>query len=66
MVCGVDHVNHMQKGTVDDVKRATLETMEIAKPGGGAIVQSADFLEYDTPVENVQAFVDTAIEHASY
>ena len=41
-------------------------TMEIGKPGGRFILQNADFLEYGTPPENVEAFVATAIEHAGY
>jgi uroporphyrinogen decarboxylase len=63
---GVDQVNVIQNGTIDEVRRATVETMEVGKPGGRFILQNADFLEYGTPVENVRAFVETAIEHADY
>lgn len=35
-------------------------------PGGGFILQSADFLEYGTPLENIEAYVDTALQHADY
>jgi uroporphyrinogen-III decarboxylase len=66
MLGGIDQVNVLQKGTVDEVRRATIETMEAGKPGGGFIMQTADFIEYGTPVENVKAFVDTALEHAAY
>lgn len=66
VVGGVDQVLVIQGGSVDDVRRATERTMEIGKPGGRFILQNADFLEYGTPPENVEAFVQTAIEHAGY
>ncbi len=66
IIAGVDQVDVIQKGTVEDVRRATAEAMRIGKPGGGFILQNADFLEYGTPVDNVQAFVQTALEGAWY
>jgi uroporphyrinogen decarboxylase len=66
VVGGVDQVLVIQRGTVDDVRRVTARTMEIGKPGGHFILQNADFLEYGTPPENVEAFVKAAIEHAGY
>jgi uroporphyrinogen decarboxylase len=66
MIGGVDQVNVIQKGSVDDVRRATERTILTGKPGGKFILQSADFLEYGTPVENVEAYVAAAMEHAGY
>jgi uroporphyrinogen-III decarboxylase len=66
VIGGVDQVNVLQKGTVEHVRQATLETLEAGKRNGPFIVQSADFLEYNTPVENVEEFVRTALEHARY
>jgi uroporphyrinogen decarboxylase len=66
MVGGVDQVNVLQNGTVDQVKRATEQTIKIGKPGGKFILQSADFLEYGTPPENLEAFVQVAMENAAY
>ncbi len=66
MLCGVDQVNVLQNGTVEDVRRATKETAMIAKQGGKSILQSADFLEKGTPIENVKAFVETGLEYAGY
>jgi uroporphyrinogen decarboxylase len=63
---GVDQVQVIQNGTVEDVRRATAETMRIGKPGGRFMIQNADFLEYGTPVENVEAFVRTALDEAAY
>lgn len=66
MIGGVDQVNVLQNGTVDDVRRATKDTILTGKPGGKFILQSADFLEYGTPMENLEAYVETAIEYAGY
>jgi len=66
ILSGVDQVNLLQKGGVDDVKRVTERTMKAGKPGGGFIMQNVDFLEYGTPVENVEAYVRTSLEHSDY
>ncbi len=66
IVGGVDQVNVIQNGTIDEIKRATEKTMKIGKPGGKFILQSADFLEYGTPIENLEAYVETAMQHAAY
>jgi len=63
---GVDQVNVLQKGSVDDVKRVTEQTIRIGKPGGKFVIQSADFLEYGTPLENIEAYVSTAMQFAEY
>jgi uroporphyrinogen decarboxylase len=66
ILSGIDQVNILQKGSVEDVKRSTEEIIKAGKPGGKFIMQPVDFLEFGTPVENVEAFVKTAIEHAAY
>jgi uroporphyrinogen-III decarboxylase len=66
MLGGIDQVNILQNGTVDQVKRATADAMQAGKPGGKFIMQPVDFLEYGTPFENVEAYVQTALEHAAY
>lgn len=66
MIGGVDQVNVLQKGSVEQVKQVTAQTMRIGKPGGKFILQSADFLEYGTPLENLEAYVKTALENAEY
>ncbi len=66
MLSGVDQVNVLQKGTIDHVKRATEQVIRTGKPGGGFILQPVDFLEYGTPLENIEAYAATALEHAAY
>ena len=66
MLSGVDQVNVIQKGSAGEVRRATEAVARAGKPGGAFILQNIDFLEYGTPVENVRAFVETALENAGY
>ena len=66
MVGGVDKLELLLNGTVDDVRKAVEKIVRTVKPGGNHILQNADSLEYATPVENVRAYVETAIEHAWY
>ncbi|MDC7227249.1 MAG: uroporphyrinogen decarboxylase family protein, partial [Spirochaetales bacterium] len=63
---GVDQVNVIQKGTVEDVERLTLETLNKGKKFDRYILQSADFLEYGTPIENVEAFARIGLANAEY
>ena len=41
IVSGMDQINVLQQGTVDQVKRATAAAMEIGKPGGGFILNTS-------------------------
>lgn len=66
MLSGIDQVNVLQKGSADQTKRVTEEAMKKGKEGGGFIMQPVDFLEYGTPIENVEAYVETALEFAAY
>ena len=66
MLSGIDQVNVLQGGTIDQVKKMTEETIKTGKPGGKFIMQPVDFLEYGTPLKNVEAYVKTAQENASY
>lgn len=60
MIGNVDQVNVLQKGTADDVRRATEQAITTGKTAEKFILQSADFLEYGTPTENLEAYVETA------
>ncbi len=63
---GVDQVNVIQKGTVVEVEKVTLDTITKGKKLSRFILQSADFLEYDTPLENVEAYARTGLANAEY
>ena len=66
IIGNVDQVNVLQNGTVDEVKRETEHAIKIGKPGGKFILQSADFLEYGTPMDNLEAYVLTAKQFCDY
>jgi len=66
IVGNVDQVNVLKPGPLDRIKKITKETIEIGKVGGQFILQSADFIEYDTPLENLEAYVKTGIEYGEY
>jgi len=66
ILSGVDQVNVLQKGTLDQVRRVTRQTIDTGKPGGRFIMQNVDFLEYNTPLENIEAYAKTALQHADY
>lgn len=66
ILSGIDQVNTLKAGTPEAVKRATEERMKAGKPGGGFIMQPVDFLEYETPEENIAAYVEVAREHSVY
>ncbi len=59
---GIDQVNVIQMGTVEQVEKAVEETLEKAKALPHFILQSADFLSWETPLENVEAFARKALE----
>jgi hypothetical protein len=58
---GVDQVNVLQHGTVEDVRKATLEAIEKGKQFPSFILQNVDFIEYGTPIENVKEFARVAL-----
>ncbi len=66
ILSGIDQVHILRNGRIDQVKQATEQAILAGKPGGGFILQPVDFLEYGTPIENVEAYVTTALEHAGY
>lgn len=63
---GVDQVNVLQKGTPEIIKDVTRQTVLTGKPGGKFLLQSADFIEYNTPIENLEAYVKSGIEYGGY
>ena len=60
---GVDQVNVIQHGTVEDVRRATLAALEKGRQFPSFILQNVDFLEFGTPLENVAEYARTALEN---
>lgn len=66
IVGNIDQVNVLKPGPIDKIKIVTKEAVEIGKVGGKFILQPADFIEYGTPIENLEAFIKTGIEYGGY
>ena len=56
----------MLLGSVDDVIRASKDAIDAAKEGGKFILSTGDQCGRDTPVENIQAMIDTARTYGRY
>ncbi|NCB92034.1 MAG: hypothetical protein EOM40_05600 [Clostridia bacterium] len=63
---GVDQINVIQKGTKEDVRKATLSAIEKGKKFHSFIMQNVDFLEFGTPLENVEEYAKTALANCNY
>ncbi len=64
---GIDSHNVLINGTPESTIEATKEAMKILKPGGNFILSpSHDYLLEETPVENILAMYDTAVEYGKY
>lgn len=62
----IDQVDFLKRATVKEVREKTEELMSIGSPGGGFIFAASDYLEPDTPEENIHMLVDTAIACGCY
>ncbi len=56
----LDQIDFLKTASPADVARATRRLLEIGSPGGRYIFSTSDFLEKNTPLENVRAMIDTA------
>ena len=66
MVGGIDKLQLLLKGTTDQVRKEVARTVRQVKKHGNHIIQNADSLEYSTPVENIEAYIESAVENAWY
>lgn len=62
----LDPVNTVLMGTPDDVKSASRERLEIAKPGGAYILSTACSVSPAAPPENIVAMRETVDEYGKY
>lgn len=69
MLCflgGVNSAITIGRGSVEDVKNATLNAIRILGPGGGLILSASPSIYEDAPWENVMAMIETWREHGKY
>ena len=56
----------MSGGSIVDVKNEVIHSIETVGRGGGYICSPAHFLEPETPIENIDAFIDAIEEYGYY
>jgi uroporphyrinogen decarboxylase len=62
----LDQVNFLKSATADAVSEKARDIMRVGKPGGRYLFACSDFLEKNTPVENVKAMLQGALEESVY
>lgn len=62
----LDHVDFLKRASPSEVDARTREIVRTGKPGGRFIFSTSDYLEVDTPRENVVAMIEAAREEGRY
>lgn len=62
----LDQIYFLKTATTEEVAQRTREIVQTGKPGGRFIFSTSDFLERNTPLENVKAMIETAKESGVY
>jgi uroporphyrinogen-III decarboxylase len=62
----LDHVDFLKRAAPSEVDARTREIVRAGKPGGRFIFSTSDYLEVNTPRENVVAMIEAAKEEGRY
>jgi uroporphyrinogen-III decarboxylase len=62
----LDQIRFLKTATPKEVDEATREIVRIGKPGGRYLFAASDFLERNTPVDNVKAMLTAAADEGAY
>lgn len=62
----LDQIRFLKTASLQQVENATRELVEMAKAGGRYIFAASDYLEKDTPLENVKAMLRAAKDAGQY
>ena len=62
----LDQVTFLKRATSAEVAAKTREIVAVGKPGGRFIFSTSDYLERNTPRENVVAMIDAAKDAGHY
>jgi len=66
LIGNVDSTNVLPNGSVDDVRKATLECLKIGGKGGRFILASDSDLRDDMPLENMLCMIETGLKYGDY
>jgi hypothetical protein len=62
----MDQIHFLKNASVDAVREATEKLISIGKPGGKYLFATSDYLEPNTPLENVKAMISAAVSCGKY
>ena len=62
----IDQINFLKKAKVDEIRAATEQLVTICKPGGKYLFATSDYLEPNTPLENIKAMIETVKSCGKY
>lgn len=62
----LDQIRFLKSATPEEVDAATREIVRIGKPGGRYLFAASDFLERNTPIQNVMAMLAAARDEGAY
>ncbi len=62
----LDQVDFLKRATPSEVDTRTREIVRAGKPGGRFIFSTSDFLEKNTPLENIRAMIAVAKDEGCY
>ncbi|NDL68542.1 uroporphyrinogen decarboxylase family protein [Anaerotalea alkaliphila] len=62
----LDQINFLKQASLEEVEEKVTEIMEIGKPGGKYLFAASDFLEKNTPLENVRKMIEVAKREGKY
>jgi hypothetical protein len=62
----LDQIYFLKKADAGEVRSATEKLIAVCKPGGKYLFDTSDYLEPDTPLENIKAMIETAISCGKY
>jgi uroporphyrinogen-III decarboxylase len=62
----LDQIRFLKSATPEEVDAATREIVRTGKPGGRYLFAASDFLEKNTPLQNVKAMLDAALDEGVY
>jgi uroporphyrinogen decarboxylase len=66
LVGGVDAVKEIHLSNPKDIRDTVRRRLDILRPGGAYIMDGSNSLVWETPAENVRAFVDAGVEFGGY
>lgn len=66
LIGNIDQVNFLKTATREQIEQRVQDIMKKGKPEGKYIFAGSDFLEKDTPIENVKAAIEAAKVYGRY